>query len=95
MSKREVLQRKLEEYYDDGVKYFDADCLLDDLRDEGYQLIKIRNAAPRKARQVIVDFLNTFYGDDGGKYMPDIDEAILIQDLQGAGYQIVKQEGKE
>ena len=95
MSKREVLQRKLEEYYDDGVKYFDTDCLLDDLRDEGYQLIKIRNAAPRKARQVIVDFLNTFYRDDGDKYMPDIDEAILIQDLQDAGYQIVKQEGKE
>ncbi len=92
MSKRETLQRALMEYYG---KSCDASCLLADLRDEGYQLIKIRNVAPRKARQVIVDFLNAYYGDDGGKYIPDVDEVILIQDLQDAGYQIVKTEGKE
>ena len=65
--------------------------LIEDLEKAGYRLIKIRNKAPRAARKVIADFLKTYYSqDDVEGYMENVDEDILLDVLQYAGYQIVK-----
>lgn len=97
MAKREKVQSLLTQYYGkDNVLPWDSHCLIEDLEEAGYRLIKIRNKAPRAARKVIVDFLKMFYSrDDMEGYMENVDEDILLDDLQDAGYQIVKIEGKE
>lgn len=96
-NKRETLQNKLTEYYPEADVYpFDAECLLEELAEEGYQLVKIRKHAPRPAIKVIADFLDMFYGgDEPSTYMVDIDEDVLLKDLADAGYQIVKTEGND
>jgi 2-methylisocitrate lyase-like PEP mutase family enzyme len=95
MSKREKIQEILEQFYRDyNVAPYDSQCFIEELAERGYQVVKIRKHAPRTALKVIENFLKVMYSeeDDGTTsfYLAGIDEDILLDDLQDAGYQIVK-----